>query len=819
MRSTRLLQPTRDASNKSWRQPRSGAQQIPNLKKSRVQLCATPARGAAGVAQILSLMYRRIAVGGKLHWLPILSLAVWLAMAPAARAQVRPYIGFVYPAGGQQGTTFQIRLGGQGLDDANAVLVTGSGVTANVVECYRRLNNQEVQLLNEQLKELKQATSAVASAMSPMMASESAMMMSATATEKSSAGSGKNEAAEKLIARIEKRTREFVQTPASSAIATLTMVEVKIAPDAEPGEREIRLATLRGVSNPLAFHVGQVPEFSRTPMLTATLQVLGKEAQSLRKRPAGEVEDRITVPCTVNGQIASGEVNRYRFEARKGQRLVISTLGRQLIPYIADAVPGWFQPVLALYDANRKEVAYDDDYLFKPDPTIFYEVPKDGEYVFEIHDSIYRGREDFVYRITIGEMPFVTSIFPLGGRAGTPLTPKLKGWNIEQAELTLPPKDTPAGTRLIAANRKGFVSNHVPLALDTLPECFEKEPNNDPAHAQKVTLPIIINGRIDKPDDWDVFKFTGKSNDTVVAEVAARRLDSPLDSVIKLTDAKGTVLAFNDDHEDLGSGLNTHQADSYFMAKLPADGTYFVHIGDTARKGGEEYGYRLRLSAPQPDFELRVVPSSVSLRTNSTAPVSVYAARKDGFAGPIKLALKDPPSGFSASPVTLLGTQNVARLTFKGPLASTKEPVSLSIVGSAKIGEKEIVHEAVPAEDRMQAYLWRHLVPASDLKVLVFDPGYQPPPKHVVPVLPPSAVATNTAVAGKAAVPTNAVAAIAAILTTNAAAGTNSAAAAKPKFTKQQIAGRLRQLKLLFEEGLLTEDFYCAKVAELETAQ
>ena len=43
--------------------------------------------------------------------------------------------------------------------------------------------------------------------------------------------------------------------------------------------------------------------------------------------------------------------------------------------------------------------------------------------------------------------------------------------------------------------------------------------------------------------------------------------------------------------------------------------------------------------------------------------------------------------------------------------------------------------------------------------------------------------------------------------------------AVKPKFTKQQVAGRLRQLKLLFEEGLLTEDFYARKVAECEAAQ
>ena len=96
------------------------------------------------------------------------------------------------------------------------------------------------------------------------------------------------------------------------------------------------------------------------------------------------MEDRIPVPCTVNGQMASGEVNRYRFQARKGQRLVLSTQARQLIPYIADAVPGWFQPVMAVYDARGKEVAYDDDYRFKPDPVILFEVPKDGEYVLAI---------------------------------------------------------------------------------------------------------------------------------------------------------------------------------------------------------------------------------------------------------------------------------------------------------------------------------------------------------------------------------------------------------------------------------------------------
>ena len=56
------------------------------------------------------------------------------------------------------------------------------------------------------------------------------------------------------------------------------------------------------------------------------------------------------MPCTMNGQVAAGEVNRYRFQASKGQRLVISAKARELVPYVADAVPGWFQAVMRLCD-------------------------------------------------------------------------------------------------------------------------------------------------------------------------------------------------------------------------------------------------------------------------------------------------------------------------------------------------------------------------------------------------------------------------------------------------------------------------------------
>jgi hypothetical protein len=693
----------------------------------------------------------------------VLVLAGMLTIVSAAQAQPRPYIGFVYPAGGQQGTTFQIRLGGQNVDGVNGVYVTGAGVQAKVVEYLRRLNNQEMTLLKEQLTDLKRPTAA------------------------------KDDPSLKLAARIELRLNQIVNTPACNSIANLVLVEVTIAPDAAPGPRELTLSTLRGVSNPLVFHVGQLPEICRKPMLSATLQVLGKEEQALRKRPDDEVEQRITLPCTVNGQIASGEVNRYRFEARKGQRLAFSTQARQLIPFIADAVPGWFQPVMAVYDAQGKELAYDDDYRFKPDPVILFEVPKDGEYLFTITDAIYRGREDFVYRVTVGELPFVTSIFPLGARVGTAAKVEMKGWNLDKAELLLPPPDAGPGTYSIAANSKGIVSNFVPFALGTLPEEFEKEPNNDLAHAQKVTLPTIINGRIDRKGDWDVFQFSGRAGETVVAEVFARRLDSPLDSVLKITDANGKLLAYNDDFDDPEAGANTHNADSYVSLTLPADGTYYVHLGDIARSGGEEYAYRLRIGAPQPDFALFCVPSSISLPSKGSGAANVQVIRKDGFTGPIQLGLKDPPAGFSSAPLTLSGTQTIARLAVKTTLTESPQPVTLVIEGRAKIGQGEVAHVAVPAEDRMQAFLWRHLVPAQDLKLLVSAPPKPPPAKSVRTPAPPPAPPKPAPAAA-------------------------DPAATKAKFTKQQVANRLRQIKVLFDDGLLTKDFYDRQVAECEKA-
>ena len=633
-----------------------------------------------------------------------------LAFAPWGRAQQSPHIGYVYPAGGRQGAVFQVAVGGQYLNNATNAYVSGDGVQVVVVDYSRPLTQKEFNDLREKLKELQDRRAA---------ATASAKKRDGPASSQPGTNVVWTAADDRIIAEMRQKLILFApRRNGNPAIAETVAVRVTLAPNAEPGERELRLATPTGLSNPLRFCVGQLVEYNkRDPKLGADTAPQRPLRFNNEPKAVEPTEMNITLPAIVNGQTLPGGVDRYHFQARHGMGLVVVVAARELIPYLADAVPGWFQAAVTLYDAKGHELEHADHYEFHPDPVLHYEIPKDGEYVVQIRDSIYRGREDFVYRITLGELPYVTNIFPLGGPAGAQTTVELKGWNLPVTSLAL--TNSEPGIHPVSVNKEDWLSNPVPFAVDTLPECHEQEPNDSIAAAQAVTLPIIVNGRIDKPGDWDVFRFNGRAGDTVIAEVNARRLDSPLDSVLKLTDASGKQIAFNDDHEDKGAGLDTHYADSYLTAILPADGAFYVHIGDAQRQGGPEYGYRLRISPPRPDFELRVVPSSVSVRGGASVPLTVYALRRDGFTNEITLALQDAPEGFKLNGAKVPANQDQVRLTLLAPAAPTEKPISLALEGRAIIEGHAVVHRAVPAEDMMQAFAYRHLVPAQGLEVAV----------------------------------------------------------------------------------------------------
>ncbi len=668
---------------------------------------------------------------------PVATFLVLVAFAPWVCAQpLAPRIGYAYPAGGRQGNTVQLAVGGQYLKDASNAYVSGTGVEATVVDYSRPLTQKEFNDLREKLKGLQERRAAAARAgkrRGGKTGSQSATNVVWTAADEKTAA----DIRQKLFLFAPRRN----QNP---AIAETVTLRVTLATNAEPGEREIRLATPTGLSNPLRFWVGQLPEFTKRDTKSIPDEATLRQRRfSNEQKAVAPTEMKITLPAVVNGQILPGGVDRYRFQARKGQQLVVAATARELVPYLPDAVPGWFQAALALYDAKGHELEHADHYLFHPDPVLHYEIPRDGEYAVEIRDSIYRGREDFVYRLTLGELPYVTSIFPLGGPAGAQTAVELKGWNLPATSLTRTNQEP--GVYPLCVRKEDRISNPVPFAVDTLPECLEQEPNNEVATAQPVTLPIIVNGRIHQAGDWDVFRFEGRAGDTVVAEIYARRLDSPLDSVLKLADASGKQITFNDDHEDKGAGLNTHYADSYFTAALPADGVFYLHLGDAQRQGGEDTRYRLRVSPPRPDFALRVVPSSLNVRGGSSVPLTVYALRRDGLTNEITLTLNDAPAGFRLAGGKVPANQDQVRITLLAPPAPTEEPLRLSLEGRAFIQGSPVVHPAVPAEDMMQAFAYRHLVPAKELDVAVAGRFMNRTPLKILSATPVQIPAGGTA--------------------------------------------------------------------------
>ena len=626
----------------------------------------------------------------------LLCFAAFAWGAPALHAQQlknAPRIGYVFPSGMQRGTTGEILIGGQYLEGAKDLLVSGSGVTVSFVKYDRPLSQKRLNELRDYIQEARKKAQEAKEPPPSLKRFDRAEGMALVLKE---AGATDDEIKNFNLQR--KQRNDPKRQPNQQISETVTL-KVEVAGDAPTGPREARILSLAGISNPLPFCISNLPELQK-------YEAVGKTVETAMQA---------SLPTVLNGQILPGEVDHYAFQAKRGAHVVIAVQGRDLIPYLADAVPGWFQPVVALYDAKGKEVAYANDYRFSPDPVLCYEVPENGAYLLEIRDALYRGREDFIYRVTVGEVPFITGIFPLGGRKGSATAVDVTGWNLPRTRAIVKvPEST--GVHRLAELSNGYITGDVAFSSDSLREISEKEPNNDPKQAQQVSLPVIINGHIDSASDVDVFSFSCNAGEKVVAEVLARRLNSPLDSWLKITDETGMQVAFNDDQDDKGSGLLTHQADSYIAFTAQAGGRYYLTLGDAQRKGGPEYDYRLRISAPQPDFALRLVPSGLSARPGASIPVTVYALRKDGFAGDITFDLKDAPSGFVLHGGYIPAGQDKIRATVTFPPQITDgKPVVLAVEGHATVEGREIVHPVVPADDMLQAFIYHHLVPANTL--------------------------------------------------------------------------------------------------------
>lgn len=259
-----------------------------------------------------------------------------------------------------------------------------------------------------------------------------------------------------------------------------------------------------------------------------------------------------------------------------------------------------------------------------------------------------------LFGVNIEESPQLWTNFPLASPAVSPDPNKKPEKSKAYFELH-PAADVVPGIYGMRVITPGGTTNLKLILIDDLPTVAEEKNNKTKAQAQKLKLPIAVEG-VYEDESFDYFQFHAEAGRRVSIEIVARRLGSPLDAVIRLLDAQGHELAYSDDDEALG-------ADPRFTYKFKQAGDYVLEVRDIRYKGNADHAYRLRIG----DFPLLTAPYPAAVPVGTTAaieptgvdlgplePVRLVVAKNEP-AAVLPLALKYPKgqgSGFTAAVVS-----------------------------------------------------------------------------------------------------------------------------------------------------------------------
>ncbi|MDB5355250.1 MAG: peptidase [Phycisphaerales bacterium] len=194
------------------------------------------------------------------------------------------------------------------------------------------------------------------------------------------------------------------------------------------------------------------------------------------------------LPLALNGIIDHpGDIDFFRFKAKKGQALHIRVIAR--------ALRSPLDSVLALYNAQGGQMAANDD-AGSPDSYLRFDPPADGEYIVSVTDHLKAGGPEYAYRVEITPIkPALTFTIPQYSQNS-------------QERWTVP---VPRGNRyatLLRASRADFGG---PLALSSpdLPEGVTLATDD---FASDV-VPVVFEAKADAPIGGKLSALEGKSAD------------------------------------------------------------------------------------------------------------------------------------------------------------------------------------------------------------------------------------------------------------------------------------------------------------------
>ncbi len=196
-------------------------------------------------------------------------------------------------------------------------------------------------------------------------------------------------------------------------------------------------------------------------------------------------------------------------------------------------------------------------------------------------------------------------------------TPFDKAHPIPNVFLVTVADNGPEGPVDVRVRGKYGLSNPRVFELSRLAEINEVEPNNDFEQAVVVAQPQVVNGQINGTSDVDLFRVAAQAGQRILFDCRTRRIDSLLEPVLSIYDAKG---------RELMSSRDADAREAMLDFQTPATGDYFVKVTDAYFRGNASYVYRLAVGVlPHIDF---VFPPAGAAGTNG--PLTLFGRNLPG---------------------------------------------------------------------------------------------------------------------------------------------------------------------------------------------
>lgn len=523
----------------------------------------------------------------------------WLLLAPIIALAEPPHVSYIFPAGGQRGTTVRVRVGGHYLHEKAAFEMLGAAGVAAPPE----------------------------------------------------------------LTRTERIWFEgpLIKQPASQAQEDYPQDyagELAISAEAASGRRWWRCWNAQGVTPPLPFVVGDLPEIVEEEIDGAPI-------------PVG-----VTLPVTINGRVFPREdVDIWTFGAAAGQSITCSTMARELGSPLAAK--------LEVRDPAGNRIAESTGTGLE-EARVRFVAPAAGRYAIHITDAASGGLQHYVYRLTITAGRWIDHVYPLGGRRGSSVRLETIGQGIEGGAMDFAVPDVAP----VVIDGNGFRFD-----VSDLPEQLEAEPNDAAAQAASASTPVVLNGRIQSPGDVDLWTLTLTKGQPLRIETHVTQLGSPVAIVLTIRDEQGQELAKAD-------AAASAAGDPVLSFTPPADGKYLVEIRERfPSRGGPAFAYRVAIAPPRTDFQLYAA-DSIALDVGTQKNLEVQIERQGEWKTLLKLHVEGLPPGVTCDDVEVAPNANKASLIFKAVEGTPVASANLRIVGRAEFEGQPVERVALLAGDK-----------------------------------------------------------------------------------------------------------------------